>query len=124
MVRHKLHNQGPLESEPLRSWGPFTRYLEIGADKYATRQIDVFENAYALRYDRIHWVDDLGMLADSRYRPKTWERWWGPSISVTEEEFEQVWRSVESSPVWRLQLATAKMGKGMWSPRPTWLPEM
>lgn len=40
--------------EPLRGWGRVTRYLEIGDDLFAVRHIDVFENGYALLYDRVH----------------------------------------------------------------------
>ncbi len=119
MVYHKAPGQGPLELEPLSSWGVFTRYLEIGDDRYAVRHVDVFANGHALRYDRAHWVDDLGMLADARYRPKTWVRWWGPAVPVTADEFERVWAAAESSPARPLQLATAKMGR--WGSIPVWL---
>ena len=71
VIYQKAPAQGPRESEPLRSWGTFTRYLEIGDDRYAVRHVDVFANGYAVRYDRTHWVDELGMQAGSRYRPKT-----------------------------------------------------
>lgn len=111
MVYRKAPGQGPSISEPLRSWGTFTRHLEIGDDQFVVRQVDVFVNGYAVRYDRTHWVDDLGMLADSRYRPKVWERWWGPGVPMTADEFEQVWAAAESSPVYQLQLATAKISR-------------
>jgi len=51
-------------------WGPFTRYAEIADDGYAWRQADLYANGYALRYDREHWVDPLGILGDARHTPK------------------------------------------------------
>ena len=69
--------------EPVHSWGRFTRYLEIGDDSYATRQVDQFDNGFYLRYERNHWCDGYGMLADMRYVPKKWEKFWGKPTIVT-----------------------------------------
>jgi hypothetical protein len=122
MLYLKATEQGPRELEPLRSWGTFTRYVEIGDDRYAVRQVDVYANGYALRYDRTHWVDDLGVLTDSFYRPKkNWERWWGPSLEMAVEEFEQVWTGAEMSSVRQVQISTARMGVGGCPTEPIWL---
>ncbi len=119
MVYLLTRAQGPAGLEPRCSWGTFTRHLEIGDDRYVLRHVDLFENGYAVRYDRVHWVDDLGMLADMPYCPRAWEKWWGPAISLRAVEFEWVWTTVESSPARPLQLATAKMGR--WGVVPPWL---
>ena len=76
-------NQERLAGLPGAAWGKFTRYLEIGLDRYATRQVDWFENGYALRYDRDHYVDEFGTLADLRYSGN-WTRWWPDSQSTRE----------------------------------------
>ena len=111
VVYLKASGLAPSVREPLRAWGAFTRYLEIGQDKYATRHVDVFANGYAVRYDRSHWIDGLGMLADARYRPRTWDRWWGAGRPMTSDEFEQVWAAAELSPARPLQLSTAEMAR-------------
>lgn len=105
--------------EPPASWGAFTRYVEIGDDLYAVRHVDVFANGYALSYDRVHWVDELGMLGDMRYDEKKWTKWWGAALEITPEEFEAVWRSAEESPARPIQLRgekTSEMGV-----TPVWL---
>ena len=109
--------QGPRTCDPVRSWGLFIRYLEIGDDLYAVRHVDVFANGHALRYDRVHWVDDYGMLADMRYSSK-WKKWW-PSLLVEPAEFEEVWCAAETSPVRPLQIATARMSE--MGESPVWL---
>ena len=109
MLYLKAPGQGPSVDEPRRSWGKLTRYLEIGEDGYAVRHVDVYENGHVLRFDRTHWVDNFGMLADMRYNPKKWEKWWGPSLTIEAAEFDEVWRAAEASPTWRLQLDTPLM---------------
>jgi hypothetical protein len=111
VIYQKSPGQGPFPDEPRKSWGPLTRYLEIGDDLYALRHVDVYANGHALRYDRVHWVDDFGILADARYHPKRWEKWWGPSVVIDPSEFEVVWRAAESSPSWPIQVASARMAR-------------
>jgi hypothetical protein len=93
----------------LASWGRFTRYLEIGDDRYAKRHVDSYVNGNFLSYDRSHWADDYGMLADMRYDKKKWTRWWGPQSEISAEDFELVWQDAMSSPVRVMQSSTAKM---------------
>ena len=61
----KAIQQGPAINEPAENWGQFTRYLEIGDDLRAVRQMDVFEDGQMLSYDRVHWVDEFGILGDA-----------------------------------------------------------
>jgi hypothetical protein len=105
--------------EPCKSWGAFTRYIEIGDDLYPVRHVDVFANGYSLRYDRSHWFDELGMLAQMRYDKKKWEEWWGPSEETSSQEFEAVWRAGESSPVRSMQLDLELMSE--YGHIPIWL---
>ena len=111
MIYRKAPNQGPFDGEPRRSWGTIARYTEIGDDLYALRHVDVFTNGYTLRYDRTHWVDGFGMLADMRYDVKKWENWWGPAIAIDPAEFEAVWQAATSSPTWSEQVGCAQMAE-------------
>ena len=62
----KVVAQGPHIWEPTMSCGRFTRHLEVGKDLRAVRHVAAFENGSTLCYDRVHWVDDFGMLGDAR----------------------------------------------------------
>lgn len=84
--------------EPLSVWGAAVRYLEIAEDSYATRHIDVFENGYAIFYDRINWLDELDSLAAAQYDPVRWLKAWGPSEPSCEDEFNAVWLAAKHAP--------------------------
>ena len=43
-------------------WGECVRYIEIGDDRYAVRQVEVYGDGRVLRYDRSHWCDRFGQL--------------------------------------------------------------
>lgn len=98
------------DCEPFRSWGHFTRYLEIGDDLYPTRHVDVYDNGNTLRYDRHHWADDFGWLADMKHSKK-WESWWGPSIEIDRAEFDDAWQAAIESSTWQEQIDTAQMSQ-------------
>jgi hypothetical protein len=106
--------------DPCASWGEFERHLEIGDDLYAVRHVDVFANGYALRYDRVHWVDDFGVLADAPYDRDKWMEWWGrPPIEISSQEFEDTWTVAGESPATRMQAARAWMPEA--GSAPPWL---
>jgi len=107
MTYWKCASRGTAILEPACSWGVFIRYLEISDDRYATRHVDLFENGNALVYDRRHWIDDYGMLADAR-SSKTSDEYWG-AVSIEEAEFEAVWQSTEKGAIWPLQITSAQM---------------
>ena len=88
--------------------------MEIGDDRSCLRHVDVYANGYSLRYDRTHWVDGFGILADMRYDARKWVKWWGPLITISPSEFEAVWTAAALSPTWPGQLSSQKtdeMGK-------------
>jgi hypothetical protein len=89
--------QGAYEYKDTESWGRFVRYIELGDDGYATRQVDEYENGYLSRYDRTHWDDQFGTLANFRFG-EAWIRHWGTPIAITQVEFEDKWRRAGSSP--------------------------
>src|SRR5262249_8243358 len=97
--------------EPPASWGPFTRYLEIGDDLRPVRQVDVFEDGHMLSYDRVHWIDVFGTLADAKINRNRKQGPWGRSEEVEPAEFERVWTAARASPTWPQQVATAQMGR-------------
>ena len=105
----KAVDQSPAILEPAASWGRFTRYLEIGDDLRSVRQVDVFEDGHMLSYDRVHWVDDFGMLGDARINRNRKSGPWGRFKEIESAEFERIWGTARTSQMWPQQLATAQM---------------
>ncbi len=73
-------------------WGTSTWYLEVGDDRYVTRQIEVYENGTVLKYDEHLVFDDHGQLSD---KPIDEEEFSG--FAITEDHFERVWSSTKTS---------------------------
>jgi hypothetical protein len=103
--------QRPALSEPVASWGGFTRYLHVGDDLRALRHVDLFEDGQVLSYDRRHWVDEYGMLADAQINRNRKAGPWGRSEEIEAAEFEQVWALARSSPNWTRQAGLAQMAQ-------------
>ncbi len=78
------------------AWGNFTRYLEVGSYNFANRQIDVYENGYLTRYNRSHWEDQFGCLADFRFG-QNWIKNWSEPQKISSEEFELLWEQAGNS---------------------------
>jgi len=103
-------------------WGKFVRYLEVAADQYAVRQIEVFDNGNVLRYDRAHWCDNFGQLLGLRFsrKPK-----WAVAFPGTElieaAAFERAWRAAQRSPLWEQQVSCSRAA--VWGAVPHWLRE-
>lgn len=89
--------QEPHEHGEASSWGRFSRYVELGEDEFALRQADVYENGYVVCYDRAHWQDQFGSLADFRFGA-LWQSHWGASNDVSAEDFERQWALGPMSP--------------------------
>jgi hypothetical protein len=107
---YKSPGERSIELEPMRSWGAFCRYGQIAEDLYISRQVDVFENGFALSYDRNYWCDDFGMLGGLRFCRRQWEEAWGPLIEIDRPTFEQLWQDSQLSPLKDLQLrSTSRM---------------
>jgi hypothetical protein len=78
-------------------WGPFCRYLEFGEDQFASRHVDVYSNGNCLRYDREHWVDKFGMLAEASNSQSCSDRRWSIE-QTTRKEFEAIWNESKTAP--------------------------
>ena len=90
-------------------WGEFTRYVEVGDDRYVTRQIEIFDNGRVLRYDRDHWCDDFGMLICCLFsRKPKWAKFFPGAEVLSAVEFEKVWRKVLRSTFWEDQIARSR----------------
>ena len=64
-----------------------------------------------LSYDRSHWVDDFGTLADARINRNRRRGMWGRSEEIDADEFKRVWEAARSSPVWELFRTVYQMTK-------------
>jgi hypothetical protein len=107
----KALEQGPAIREPAASWGRFTRYLEICEDLRPARHVDVYEDGHILSYDRVHWIDEFGMLGAAKINRNRKKGLWGQSEEIEPAEFERIWSAARASPMWSQQVATAKMGR-------------
>src|SRR5262245_35270874 len=90
---------------PAAAWGECVRYVEIGDDCYAERQVEVYSDDRVLRYDRSHWCDGLGQLIGCLFshKPKAiLDRLRAEVIEAN--EFERAWRRALDSPMWVLQV--------------------
>jgi hypothetical protein len=99
---HRSPPQAPYEYRESAAWGSIVRYVELGDDGYALRQIDEFQNGYLSRYDRTHWDDQFGTLADLRFG-EPWIKTWGTPIVISQREFEEKWASAGMSIASRLK---------------------
>lgn len=86
------------EGEPKSLWGTFTSFVEIGDDSYALRDVQLYQNGYALRYDRENWLDGVGCLGSMKYDEQKWLELWGPDEAIEASEFEEAWASSENAP--------------------------
>ena len=120
MFRFKAPGRHFMPGSLAKAWGEFTRYVEVGDDQFAIRQIDIFRNGTYLRYDRSHWCDDFGMLLGLRFsRKRKWAKHFPGAVSVVGKEFERLWRAAASSPAAKVQADTARMAD--WGTAPHWL---
>jgi hypothetical protein len=101
-------------------WGECVRYVEIGEDRYAVRQVEVFSHGRALRYDRSHWCDEFGQLFGCLFSHKQKAIKWLPRAEfIDANEFERAWRGALGSPMWKQQVELSLAAK--WGVVPPWL---
>jgi hypothetical protein len=122
-MRHFKERDRCLRRDSLAvDWGECVRYVEIGDDRYAVRQVEVYSDGRVLRYDRSHWCDRFGQLFGCLFshKPKAIEG--RPRAEVIEaNEFERAWRGAFGSPMWRQQVEQSLASE--WGIAPHWLRE-
>jgi len=101
-------------------WGDCVRFVEIGDDRYAVRQVDVYSDGRVLRYDRSHWCDRFGQLLGCLFsqKPKAIDRRLGAEV-IEGKEFERTWRDALGSPMWVQQVEHSLTAE--WGIVPHWL---
>jgi len=106
MARYFKERGSPLHRDSLAAaWGECVRYLEIADDRYAARQIEVFDQGRVLRYDRSHWCDHFGQLFGCLFSHKEKAITGRVEAEIIEEqEFERAWRAALKSPLWVQQV--------------------
>lgn len=102
----------PYELKDSAEWGDFVRYIELGDDSFALRQVDEYENGNLVWYNREHWNDQFGALADFRFGAK-WVENWGPPTVITPQEFETKWRQATQSEA-RIPRRRTTLGPPPW----------
>jgi hypothetical protein len=70
------------------SWGRSTFYFETDDQYIVVRQVQIFENENALKYDTEYVDDKFGGLSEA---PIDMEEF--AEYSITKEEFDQVWNT-------------------------------
>jgi hypothetical protein len=103
-------------------WGECVRYVEIGEDRYAVRQVEVYGDGRVLRYDRSHWCDRFGQLFGclfSRKQKAIAGR--GEAVAIEPKELERAWHAALSSPMWDQQVEQSLAAE--WGAAPHWLRE-
>jgi hypothetical protein len=73
-------------------WGGGTFLYEVGEDRWAVRQLEIFEDGIVLSYDASHDDDQFGFLADQRF-PDDREGEYYRQYEISKAEFEQAWRT-------------------------------
>jgi hypothetical protein len=99
---HRSATQQPYPYKDAEGWGTFVRYIELGDDGYALRQVDEYENGYLSRYDRAHWDDQFGTLAGFRFG-ELWIQHWGTPTVISQRDFEDKWNRAASSAVMQMK---------------------
>ena len=69
----------------------------------------VFDNGNIMSYDRVHWVDDFGMLGGAKFNRNCKRGKWGHSEEIDAAEFEHMWTAARTSATWPEQVKTANM---------------
>lgn len=125
----KITNERHSPASKLYDWGPFTSFVDVADDLRSNRNINLFADGRALRYDRTHWCDDFGMLGDARLKRYLTTPWPLPGQELHEipqSEFDALWEQTAAGELWQHQLGTsrsAQMGDTpLWLRRRGWWP--
>jgi hypothetical protein len=101
-------------------WGECIRYVEIGDDRYALRQVEVYGDGRVLKYDRTHWCDKFGQLFGCLFshKQKAVDGRTGAEV-IESGEFERAWLAAAGSQMSRPQSEHSLVAH--WGAVPHWL---
>jgi hypothetical protein len=101
-------------------WGHCVRFVEIGDDRYAVRQVEDYSGGHVLRYDRSHWCDRFGQLFGCLFshKQKAINVRLGAEV-IEAREFDRAWREALASPMWEQQVEQSLAAQ--WGIVPHWL---
>jgi len=89
MNYYKRHWNESTIDELTNTWGTSTYYFEVDINNYPTRQIQLFKNGNALKYDDNYLDDDFGGLGDQPLGPKEFE-----PFKIDKSDFEDMWQNI------------------------------
>lgn len=72
------------------NWGTSIYYFEIGSDNYPIRQIQLFSNGKALKYNDELIGDDYGGQSDQLFDTEEFQ-----PFKIDKSEFESVWTNTK-----------------------------
>jgi len=77
------------------TWGEFELLSEVADDLFVNRDVRLYSNGHALRYDRQHYADEFGSLGEARrtvqYENRCAARW--QTVGISAAEFEAAWET-------------------------------
>jgi hypothetical protein len=77
-----------------QDWGSCRRFVEVLHDQLAARQIDLYENGFVLKYDRLNNRDEFGILIGLKFsRKDKWRKSFKGIEVVSQSEFDALWRT-------------------------------
>ncbi len=87
MNYYRRHWDETTGDELTNSWGTSTFYFETDNDDNIVRQIQLFENGKALKYDKENLDDDFGGLSDQPLDMEEFEE-----FKISQADFEKIWQ--------------------------------
>lgn len=90
-MKYFKRNWGETRGNELEHWGTSVWYFEVLDDGSVVRQVEVYTNGPALKYDEINIEDEYGCLAD---QPLDLDDF--AAFEIGEDEFEAAWNSADN----------------------------
>jgi uncharacterized protein (DUF433 family) len=80
------------EEAEIQTWGISVYYFETGMDHKVVRQLQVFANGNALKYDDKYSDDKWGGISSQLLEPEEWK-----AFGISQEEFLSAWENSKTS---------------------------
>ncbi len=91
MPRHYKRFWDESRGDANDDWGTSTWYFEVDDERYASRQIEVYENGNVLKYDAGLASDDYGGLSGPQFDEAEYAE-----FEISAQHFERVWSSTKA----------------------------